>query len=147
MPSARNFFTAEQQQMILHAIAEAESHTSGEVRLHLEDHCSGDPVTRAQYLFHKIGMDKTDERNGVLIYLAVRDRKFAIIGDSGINDRVPEHFWTSIRDAMTNQFKMQAFTEGICAAIQETGVKLKTFFPRAVDDTDELTNEISFRDE
>lgn len=146
MPTARHFFTAEQQQQIVHAISIAESHTSGEIRVHLEDHCGGDPVQRATGVFEKMGMHKTALRNGVLIYLAVKDHQFAIIGDAGIHEKVPADFWTSVRDRMLEHFQHHRFADGLCAAIEEAGIKLRTFFPRADDDIDEMTNEISFKD-
>lgn len=146
MPTAKNFFTAEQQQQIVHAITEAEKRTSGEIRVHLEDTCSGDPVLRAQKIFHKLGMDKTDLHNGVLIYLAVRDRQFAIIGDAGINAKVPSDFWVSVRNAMLEKFVQGAFADGLVTAIHEAGIKLSTYFPISDNDRNEVSNEISFRD-
>lgn len=146
MPKARDFFTAEQQQQIVHAITEAEKRTSGEIRVHLEDACSGDPVQRAQNLFHKLGMDKTDLHNGVLIYLAVRDRQFAIIGDAGIDAKVPSDFWVSVRNAMLEKFVLGEFADGLVLAIHEAGEKLATYFPISDNDRNEVSNEISFRD-
>ena len=90
---ASSFFTKEEQDQILAAIKEAEKETSGEIRIHIETTCPGDVLDRAAWIFKKLGMDKTAERNGVLFYLAVKDRKFAIIGDAGINAKVPEGFW------------------------------------------------------
>lgn len=147
MPSARNFFTAEQQQQIVHAITAAEQRTSGEIRIHLEEKCSGDPVERAKTIFSKLGMHKTELRNGVLIYLAVSDRQFAIIGDAGIDAKVPIDFWVSVRDAMLTHFKQGAFAEGLVTAIHEAGDKLAIYFPVSSDDKNEVSNEISFRDE
>lgn len=146
MPKARDFFTAEQQQQIVHAITEAEKRTSGEIRVHLEDTCSGDPVQRAQTLFHKLGMHKTDLHNGVLIYLAVRDRQFAIIGDAGIDAKVPSDFWVSVRNAMLEKFVQGAFADGLVIAIHEAGEKLAVYFPISDNDRNEVSNEISFRD-
>lgn len=146
MPSARKFFTAEQQQQIVHAISHAESHTSGEIRVHLEDRCQADPVQRATAVFEKLGMHQTALRNGILIYLAVKDHQFAIIGDAGIHEKVSDTFWTDVRDRMLEHFREHRFADGLCAAVQEAGRQLKTYFPRADDDIDEMTNEISFPD-
>jgi uncharacterized membrane protein len=89
-------------------------------------------------------MHKTALRNGVLFYLAVDDKKFAIVGDKGINDTVPKGFWDEVRDTMLAHFKNQEFTEGLCKGIEMAGVKLKTHFPLQKDDTNELSNDVSF---
>jgi uncharacterized membrane protein len=92
MVKASSFFTAEQQAVILAAVREAEGETSGEIRVHIETSFKGDVLDRAAWIFGKLGMQKTALRNGVLFYLAVEDRKFAIIGDGGIHAKVPEGF-------------------------------------------------------
>ena len=94
--SARNFFTSEQQKSIQQSIANAELNTSGEIRVHIDDKCKGDVLDAAANMFHKMKIDKTELRNGVLFYLAVSDHKFAILGDKGINEKVPENFWANI---------------------------------------------------
>jgi uncharacterized membrane protein len=88
-------------------------------------------------------MHKTELRNGVLFYLAVTDKKFAILGDKGINEKVPENFWDNIKELMLDHFKKQQFTEGLCKGIEMAGEKLKTHFPLQSNDKNELTNEIS----
>lgn len=147
MPNASNFFTAEQQQEIIHAIQAAETHTSGEIRLHLEESCGNDVIERAAVIFQKLEMHKTELRNGVLIYLAVKDRQFAIIGDVGINENVPEGFWDEIKDEMLVHFKQGHFVDGLKIAIRNSGEQLKHYFPRADDDVNEMTDEISFRND
>src|SRR4051812_9161714 len=97
---AKNFFSTEQQQSIRNAITGAELNTSGEVRVHIDDKCLEDVLDRAADTFHKMKMDRTELRNGVLFYLAVEDRKFAILGDKGINEKVPADFWDNIKEAM-----------------------------------------------
>lgn len=144
MPNARQFFSTEEKQAIKDAIAAAELDTSGEIRVHLEDHCKGEVLDRAAYLFEQLGMKKTIARNGVLFYLAVKDRKFAVIGDAGINAVVEENFWDSIKEQMTALFKQSAFTQGLVQGIEAAGTKLKTHFPYQDDDRNELTDEISF---
>ena len=105
MAKASTFFTKEQQEKILAAVKAAEELTSGEVRVHIETSFTGDVLDRAAWIFKKLGMHKTALRNGVLFYLAVTDRKFAIIGDAGINAKVPEGFWNNIKDLMGINFK------------------------------------------
>ena len=97
---AKDFLTEEQQSALISAIKEAEKNTSGEIRIHLDDTCREDPIKRAEKVFRYLGMDRTAQRNGVLIYLACESRVFAIIGDKGINDRVPEGFWNDVKDSM-----------------------------------------------
>jgi uncharacterized membrane protein len=144
MPNAKNFFTKEQQEDIRQAIMNAELDTSGEIRVHIENTCSGEVLDRALVIFSKLKMEKTDSRNGVLVYLAVKNRKFAIIGDKGINDVVPENFWDSIKNKMINYFRENQFTEGLTEAITETGYYLKKYFPYRTNDKNELSDEISF---
>lgn len=140
----KNFFSSEQLKQIESAIQSAERNTSGEIRVHIENHCQGDAVEGAQKLFHKIGMDKTDLRNGVLFYLATKDKKFAIIGDEGIHKHVSAGFWDLVRDKMQEQFKHEKFTEGLSEGIAMTGSELKKYFPLSASDKNELSNEIIF---
>lgn len=142
--NSKSFFSNKQQQHIVAAIAHAEKNTSGEIRLHLVNSCKTDPKQEAISVFEKLGMTATELRNGVLIYLAVKDKKFAIIGDKGINEVVPTDFWDSIRDKMIEEFKKGDYLSGISKGIHAVGDKLKTHFPYAEDDTNELSNEISF---
>jgi uncharacterized membrane protein len=144
MPNARNFFSKSQQEDIRQAIMNAELDTSGEIRVHIENTCKGDALDRALEVFVKLDMEKTASRNGVLIYLAIKNRKFAIIGDTGIHAAVTESFWDSIRNKMMDHFRENHFTEGLIEAITETGNKLKSYFPFQTDDKNELSDEISF---
>ena len=142
--SAKKFFTSEQQNSIKQALAAAELNTSGEVRVHIDDTCKEDVLDKAANMFHQLKMDKTALRNGVLFYLAVTDHKFAILGDKGINEKVPTDFWDNIKDVMLDHFKKQQFTEGLCKGIEMAGEKLKSHFPLQTNDTNELNNEVSF---
>jgi uncharacterized membrane protein len=142
--SAHNFFTQEEQEDIRQAIMNAELDTSGEIRVHIESVCSGDVLDRAAYIFHKLGMTKTEQRNGVLIYLAVRNRKFAIIGDKGIHKAVPDDFWDNIKAKMLDFFRDGKFCDGLVYAITQSGEHLKQFFPHKSDDINELPDDISF---
>jgi len=144
MAKASTFFTKEQQEKILAAVKAAEELTSGEVRVHIETSFTGDVLDRAAWIFKKLGMHKTALRNGVLFYLAVTDRKFAIIGDAGINAKVPEGFWNNIKDLMGINFKEGKFTEGLSEGIILAGEQLKAHFPHQKDDINELPDEISF---
>lgn len=130
----------------MRAIGEAEHATSGEIRVHIETSCPGDVLDEAAWLFRKLGMHKTADRNGVLIYLAVKEHKFAIIGDTGINSVVPIGFWDTIRDHMYHHFNEGLFTEGLTEGILMAGEKLKEYFPYSKDDVNELTDTISFDD-
>jgi uncharacterized membrane protein len=141
---ASSFFSKEQQAQILSSVKEAEMETSGEVRVHIESSLEGDVLDRAAWLFKKLGMDKTAEHNGVLFYLAVNDRKFAIIGDAGINAKVPSGFWDDISEILKKNFKEGKFTEGLSEGILLAGEHLKTHFPHKQDDVNELPDEISF---
>lgn len=141
---ASTFFSKEEQDQILAAIKEAENETSGEIRIHIETTCNADVLDRAASVFKKLGMNKTAERNGVLFYLAVKDRKFAIIGDAGINAKVPEGFWDDIKEILRNRFKKGEFTEGLAEGMILAGQQLKTHFPFRKGDVNELSDEISF---
>lgn len=143
--SARMFFSKEEQQKIVSAIKEAELNTSGEIRVHIENRCKGETLERAAEMFYELKMDHTAARNGILFYLAVKDRKFAIIGDEGINRNVEHDFWNDIKDEMTFKFKEGQFTEGLVAGILKCGNKLKQYFPYQKDDVNELCDEISFQ--
>jgi len=141
---ASSFFTKEQQAQILASVKEAEKDTSGEIRVHIETSFTGDVLDRAAWVFKKLDMHKTNDRNGVLFYLAVNDRKFAIIGDAGINASVPEGFWNDISGLLVKNFKEGKFTEGLSEGILLAGKQLQAHFPYKKDDVNELSDEISF---
>lgn len=139
-------FTEQEQQQIRKAIEAAEKNTSGEIRICVEKTCSEEVLDRAATYFNKLNMHKTSLRNGVLIYLSTVDRKFAIIGDAGINKVVPEGFWDSTKETMLKQFKFGNLTEGIVSGIQIAGEQLKKFFPSHDTDQNELPDDIAFMD-
>jgi uncharacterized membrane protein len=143
---ASSFFTKEQKAHILDAIKEAEKETSGEIRVHIETRLSGDVLDRASWIFQRIGMQRTEERNGVLFYLALKNRKFAVIGDSGINAKVSEGFWDKIKKIMEADFSEKRFAEGLSRGILMAGNQLKEHFPHLDTDVNELSDEISFGD-
>jgi len=138
------FFSKEQKVQIIDAIKVAEKETSGEIRLHIENRCKEDALDCAAFVFDKLEMHKTELRNGVLFYLAVKDRKFAILGDAGINAAVPDDFWDNVKDEILKDFSQNHFAEGLIKGIQMAGEKLKAFFPYQADDTNELSDDISF---
>ena len=142
--NAEKYFTQENKLQIANAIRVAEMNTSGEIRLHIEKYCKGDVLDQAAYVFEKLEMHKTKQRNGVLFYLAVEDHKFAILGDAGINQKVPSDFWDKTNDTVLSKFKEGKLTEGLTTGILMAGEQLKANFPYLADDKDELSNEISF---
>lgn len=141
---AKEFFTKEQREDIRLAIKNAELDTSGEIRVHIETNCQGEVLDRAAYLFTKLKMNETDLRNGVLFYLAVNNRKFAVLGDKGINTVVPENFWDDIKLTLMNHFRENHFTDGLIEGVGMIGEKLKAHFPYKTDDMNELPDDISF---
>lgn len=143
----KNVLTSVEQEAIQQAIANAESRTSGEIRVHIDRKCAGDPLEQAMKLFLQLGMDKTQFRNAALIYLALDDHKVAIVGDEALNKVVPVHFWEDECELMITHFKRGDISAGLCAGITEVGRELATFFPLADEGTDELSNEISFGDD
>lgn len=142
--SVYNFFSKEEKEKITSAIKEAELNTSGEIRLHVEGKCKLDVLDCAAHWFEKLDMHKTELRNGVLFYLAVTDKKFAILGDAGINAKVPENFWEEIKKNMVEKFKENKFAEGLTDGILMAGEQLKKHFPHQKDDVNELPDDISF---
>ena len=141
------FLTAQQQATVVDAVRLAEKGISGEIRIHIDRECKSSPVERAEVVFNRLGMHKTAQRNGVLIYMAVESKVFAIVGDKGINDVVPENFWAEVIEAMGNEFRKGNITEGLCKGVIRAGEKLKAFFPYQSDDINELPDSISFEKE
>lgn len=139
----KEFLSAEQEQLVVDAIREAEKNTSGEVRVHFEKSLQMDPIKRAQEVFFLLEMDKTQDKNGVLFYVAVDDHRFAIIGDEGINKVVPDDFWESIKDEVINEFIKGDHGKGLVMGILHAGEKLKEYFPYQENDSNELSDEIS----
>lgn len=137
-------FTDEHKAGIKRAIEVAEMNTSGEIRVHLENSCKTDLFDRAADIFAKLEMHKTKLRNGILFYVAVNDRKFAIIGDVGINQKVPTGFWDETKETVLKYFRMNQIPEGLMEGIRMAGEQLKEQFPYEMGDVDELTNEISY---
>jgi uncharacterized membrane protein len=143
MSKVEAFLTAEQEAKLVLAIQEAEKNTSGEIRVHIEKETQKPPMERALEVFELLQMHKTELRNAVLFYIAVESKKFAILGDEGINNVVSNDFWNNEKELMLNYFSQGQFEKGIELAIVEVGNKLKAFFPYQKSDSNELTDEIS----
>lgn len=141
---SKKFFSKQDQEAIVKAIQEAETNTSGEIRVHIDKKCPEEVLDRAAYWFEKLNMNQTQLRNGVLFYLAPADRKFAILGDVGINAKVPANFWDNIKEMMQDHFKKGEFALGLINGIKESGHQLKTHFPYESDDVNELPDDISY---
>ncbi|CCH03063.1 protein of unknown function DUF477 [Fibrella aestuarina BUZ 2] len=135
----------DQQAQLMAAIRQAERDTSGEIRVHLEEQCpDGDPVKRAIAVFKHLGMHQTKEQNGVLFYVAYGDRKFAVVGDTGIDAKVPAGFWDGTKSLMRQHFAANDLVTGLSLGVEQAGQQLKQYFPCAPDDVNELPDDISF---
>lgn len=142
---AKHLFSQEEKEIITAAIKAAELETSGEIQVHIENHCGDNVLDRAAEIFETLKMHQTQERNAVLFYLAVEDHQFAILGDCGINRVVPANFWENIKNEMVIHFKNKDFTEGLRLGIEMCGQQLKRHFPYNQEgDINELPDEISF---
>ncbi len=140
---AKDFFTKDELDKIVESIEKAELETSGEIRFHMESNCKGEVLSRSIQVFKNLKMHKTDLQNGTLIYLATEDKKFAIVGDKGINEKVPDNFWDDVRNMMSEKFKNNEFASGVSNAVLKVGEKLKEYFPYQKDDINELSNDVS----
>ena len=145
MFSSKKFLSKEEQKTIIEAIQAAEKETSGEIKVHIEKNFKDDePLTRAQEVFAKLNMHKTEQRNGVLFYIAVDDKQFAIYADKGINEKVDVDFWNEVRNVTQAEFRKGNFVKGIADGVALTGKSLKTHFPYQLGDINELPDDISF---
>lgn len=141
------FLTEQQEQTVIDAIAEAENQTSAELRIHLDERCKGDPLKRAAKVFQKLGMNQTKLQNGVVIYVAVEDRKAAVFGGKGIHEQVDEDYWQDVLDIILTRFKKGEFEEGLVKAVDKVSKKLTEFFPIQAGDVNELSDDISYDEE
>lgn len=140
------YFSQEQQQHIVSVIREAELQTSGEIRLFVESRCkSSDALQRAEGLFHELHMYETQQRNAVILYIAMKDKKLAVFGDKGIHDIVGDDYWNTTIQSLASYFADDRFEEGIIYAIKDIGEKLKIHFPYLPQtDKNELPDDIVF---
>lgn len=143
MSKSKEFLSKEEETAIVEAIQQAEKNTSGEIRVHIEAHTDEDHFEHALKVFQQLEMHQTELRNGVLIYIAVEDHKFVILGDEGINNVVANDFWDKTKDIMQGHFRKGDFKTGIVEGILQAGKELKAHFPYQDDDENELSNEIS----
>ncbi len=143
MAVTEQFISKEDELEIIDAIQNAENKTSGEIRVHIEEHSELEVLDRAKEVFVTLEMHKTNARNGVLFYIGIRNRSFAIFGDNGINNAVPDDFWECTKDVVIEHFKQQKIKEGLVAGILRAGEQLKKYFPIQENDENELSNEIS----
>jgi len=143
MSRVEEFLSATEEQEVVEAILKAEKNTSGEIRVHIEGHTRKDHYERAKEVFHLLKMDNTKQENGVLIYVAVTDKKFVICGDKGIDNVVPKDFWQTTRNSIQTHFEKGAFKDGLVSGVLKAGEELRSHFPWQSDDTNELSNEIS----
>lgn len=139
-------FSEKEKERIVQAIGSAERQTSGEVRIYIESHCpETDALARARELFGSLEMYRTAARNGVLVYLAMKDRKLAVFGDEGIHEKVGDAFWNAEVEKMLGHFNSENYTAGIVELIEAIGAALRTHFPfDEKTDTNELPDDIVF---
>lgn len=140
---AATFLTSAELAQVRQAVREAELRTSGEIRVHLEDHIEGAILDHAALVFEQLDMHRTAERNGVLIYVSVADHQLAVIGDKGIHDQVGNGFWSDVIAAMLPAFKAGTPSIGLVLGVGIVGEKLGRLFPRVSGDRDELSNDVS----
>lgn len=143
----KEFLDKLDQDRIVKAIQSAEEKTSGEIRIHVQPKSGSDIRQFAERTFERLGMTKTALRNGVLLFIASEENRFAILGDRGIDQKVPAGFWDEIAAKLTIRFKNNEFTDGIVEAIHASGDRLKEYFPRATDDVNELPDQIDVSEE
>ncbi|MFC1482928.1 TPM domain-containing protein [Candidatus Margulisiibacteriota bacterium] len=139
----RKFLSKNEEKQIIDKIKKIESTTNTEIRVHLATKKVKNVGIDAHETFERIGMMKTKERNGIMMYINLRNKEFVVIGDEGIHQRLPKHFWQDMVDAVQIEFKKGKFTEGIINAIEKLRTPLEKFFPKTPTDTNELPNEIS----
>jgi len=142
----KDFFTAEEQQLIIESIRNAERMTSGEVRVFVESKCSYmDAIDRAAELFFQLEMQKTDDRNAVLLYVAMKDRQLAVFGDEGIHKKVGNEYWNNEVHKMITNFNRENYAAGISEVVKDIGEALTKNFPFNNDtDKNELPDDIVF---
>ncbi|MBL8000792.1 MAG: TPM domain-containing protein [Flavobacteriales bacterium] len=141
--NAAELLNEQDLQRVREAVRQAELHTSGELRVHLDDAIAEHVLDHAAFVFEELGMFRTRERNGVLIYVSVADRRMAVIGDAGINAVVPPGFWDGVLNELRSAFGAGRYADGLCAAVQAVGAKLAAHFPPRADDRNELLNDVS----
>ncbi len=143
MNAIENFLSKDEEEQIVKAIRQAEKLTSGEIRVHIDRYSKKDQIERAQEVFYSLKMNETKDQNGVLFHVSIENKAFSVIGDVGIDKKVPLNFWNAIRDEITSYFKEGHYAKGLIKGIQMAGESLQHFFPNQADDINELPDEIS----
>jgi uncharacterized membrane protein len=138
-----SFFSAFDSDRIVQAISAAERRTSGEIRVHVTKHSPKSLEQRAERRFQLLGMTKTAERNGVLIYIAPKARSFRILGDAAIHEKVGQEFWTAVAGVLEQHFRRGEFTDGVVRAVERVGELLAAHFPRGTGDRNELPDQVT----
>lgn len=138
-----DWLTREELDRVRDAVQQAEQHTGGEIRVHLDVAIMEDVLDHAAYVFRDLGMDKTREHNGVLLYVSVPGRKVAVVGDTGIHAKLGNAYWHGVLESVLAHFKEDRFCEGLCEGVRLLGEKLQEHFPQRHDDRNELSNEVS----
>jgi uncharacterized membrane protein len=139
----RRFLSEADLHAVAGAIAAAETKTSAEIRVHLDDHCAGEAMAKAVTVFERLGMHRTAERHGVLIYVAIEDRKLAVLGDQGIHARLGQAYWDRLVQDVLAHFREERPRDGLLHAVAEVGAALRRHFPRRPDDVNELPDQLS----
>jgi len=138
-----NFIRELEHDRIVQAIKNAEAKTSGQIRVFLQrGKFEEDALERAQGKFLQLGMQKTAERNAVLIFVAPRMQKFAVVGDEGVHQKCGEKFWQELVARMREHFLRENFTDALLEAVEATGALLAKHFPRTGPATNELPDEV-----
>ena len=141
--NSREFLAQLDETKIVAEIAKAEKCTSGEIRVFVSRREVKDAVSRAQRRFEKLGMTRTQLRNGVLLYFAPRSRKFAVVGDLGVHEKCGQAFWEEVSTEVSARLRTEDFTEAIIHGVRKVGEVLARHFPPQAGDRDELPNEIA----
>lgn len=140
----RRFFDLDQEQSIINAIDAAEKNCNAEIRVHVNDHCNGTALNAAKEIFEKLQMHQTKLRNGVLFYIAVENRSFAVYGDKGIHEKVNNTFWENLINEMQIIAKQKHVANALLWGIESTALELKKYYPPTTDDVNELPNKINY---
>ena len=142
----KKFLSAEESARVAKAIEEAERRTSAEIKLVIVRHSWGDIKVKAARAFRKMGLDRTELRNCVLIMLVTTNREFLVYGDQGIHEKVGQGFWDDVRSLMAEKFAAGEFAKGLAGAVKRAGEKLAEYFPNRADDRNEISDEVAYED-
>jgi len=144
MSKAAQLLNIVEENWVIDAIREAEKHTTGEIKVHIENYCYCEVKNRAAELFAELHMHETHFRNGVLVYIAAKDRHFAVLGDIKINEQTNEGYWLQQTQLLAQYFKQREYYEGIAKVIKNVGNVLNTHFPAQANNPNELPDNVSY---